>query len=123
MRSESVPDVPFGQVDDVVAAGMTHSGEGVVFATDHDAGTARSGVSLERRIDSVGRAGDLETVVTEDKMESVTLRPTVVIADATKVDRTLRLLNKAESACLISRSVESRISLEPTVTVDHQVGT
>jgi organic hydroperoxide reductase OsmC/OhrA len=57
------------------------------------------------------------------RMESVTLRPTVVIADETKVDRTLRLLNKAESVCLISRSVDSTISLEPTVTADHQVGT
>ncbi|MEE8376219.1 MAG: OsmC family protein [Acidimicrobiia bacterium] len=57
------------------------------------------------------------------RMESVTLRPTVVIADETKVDRTLRLLNKAESVCLISRSVDSAISLEPTVNVVHQVGT
>ncbi len=57
------------------------------------------------------------------RMESVTLRPKVVIADETKVDRTLRLLNRAESVCLISRSVDSTISLEPTVTVDHQVGT
>lgn len=57
------------------------------------------------------------------KVESITLRPRVVIADESKVDRTLRLLDKAERVCLISRSVESEITLEPRVLVDHQVGT
>jgi organic hydroperoxide reductase OsmC/OhrA len=57
------------------------------------------------------------------EIESVTLRPRVVIADESKVDRTLRLLSKAESVCPISRSVASEILLEPTVTVDHHVGT
>jgi organic hydroperoxide reductase OsmC/OhrA len=47
----------------------------------------------------------------------VTLRPTVVIGDEAKIERTLRLLHKAEEACLISRSVSSQIILEPTVEV------
>jgi organic hydroperoxide reductase OsmC/OhrA len=57
------------------------------------------------------------------KIENVTLRPRVVIADESEVDRTLRLLTKAESVCLISRCVASEILLEPMVMVDHQVGT
>ena len=49
--------------------------------------------------------------------DTVTLRPRVVIDDESKVERTIRLLHKAEAACLISRSVASEIVLEPTVEV------
>ncbi len=49
--------------------------------------------------------------------ETVTLRPRVVIDDEAKIERTLRLLHKAEEACLVSRSVASKIILEPTVEV------
>lgn len=49
--------------------------------------------------------------------DKVTLRPRVVIDDESKVERALRLLHKAESVCLISRSVSSEIVLEPTVEV------
>ena len=45
----------------------------------------------------------------------VTLRPSVVVADEAHIDRTLRILQKAEAACLISRSVASEIVMEPTV--------
>ena len=51
------------------------------------------------------------------KIESVTLRPLIVIGDETKVDRAKRLIEKAEAVCLISRSVESRIDLEPQIEV------
>ena len=56
----------------------------------------------------------------EDRMfafDTVTLRPRVVIADGSKTERTIRLLLKAEAACLIRRSVTSEIVLEPTVEV------
>ena len=49
--------------------------------------------------------------------DKVTLRPRVVIADETKVERTLRLLHKAEAVCLVSRSVASEVTIEPTVEV------
>ena len=55
--------------------------------------------------------------------DRVTLRPRVVIEDESKVERTLRLLAKAESACLISRSVSSEIVLEPTVEVRESSAT
>ncbi|MEA1903619.1 MAG: OsmC family protein [Actinomycetota bacterium] len=57
------------------------------------------------------------------RIESITLRPSVVIEDESKVDRTLRLLTKAEAVCLISRSIDTTIELEPEVSVRHQVGT
>lgn len=58
-------------------------------------------------------------LVRDDKrlyaFDLVTLRPRVVVADEAHVERTLRILDKAEKACLISRSVASEIVLEPTV--------
>jgi organic hydroperoxide reductase OsmC/OhrA len=50
------------------------------------------------------------------RMSEVTLRPKVVVSDPRKVDRALRLLDKAESVCLISRSIEAKVHLEPEVT-------
>ena len=52
----------------------------------------------------------------------VTLRPRVLINDESKIERTLRLLHKAEEACLVSRSVLSQIVLEPTVEVREAAG-
>lgn len=53
------------------------------------------------------------------KMNRVTLRPRVVVADASMIEKATKLLEKAESVCLISRSVNSEITMEPTV-VAHQ---
>lgn len=49
--------------------------------------------------------------------DTVTLRPRVVIADESKIERALRLLHKAETVCLVSRSVASAVTIEPTVEV------
>lgn len=54
-------------------------------------------------------------------IESVTLRPRVVIADPDRVDKAHRLLDKAENACLVSRSVSSEITMEATVEVAERV--
>lgn len=48
------------------------------------------------------------------RMDRITLRPTIKVP-ATQVDRALRIIEKAERACLISRSVNSEILLEPDV--------
>ena len=56
----------------------------------------------------------------EDRLyafDRVTLRPKVVIGDESKVERTIRLLHKAESVCLVSRSVSSEIVLEPIIEI------
>lgn len=55
-------------------------------------------------------------------MPRITLRPRIVINDESKVDKTLRLIEKAEQVCLINRSINSEVFLEPTVLV-YQVGT
>jgi len=51
------------------------------------------------------------------QMVEITLRPRVTIADPAMTDKTLRLLDKAERVCLISRSIKSQVSLEPRVEV------
>ncbi len=56
----------------------------------------------------------------EDRLyaiDRVTLRPRVVIDDAGKAENAVRLLHKAEKACLTSRSVQSEVVIEPEVEV------
>lgn len=48
-------------------------------------------------------------------IDRITLRPTVVISADSNLDKTYRLLEKAEEACLIGRSIVSERVLEPTV--------
>jgi len=48
-------------------------------------------------------------------IDRITLRPTVVISADSNPDKTHRLLEKAEEACLIGRSILSERILEPTV--------
>ncbi len=47
----------------------------------------------------------------------VVIQPLLHIAEPSEKERALRLLEKAERACLISRSVKSQIELEPEVLV------
>jgi peroxiredoxin-like protein len=83
---------------------------------------ARSGVEvLDYSDEAVGHL-----VRGEDglySIESVTLRPTIVISEDSKPDRAERLIEKAERACLISRSISSDVELEAKVLQTHHVGT
>jgi len=51
------------------------------------------------------------------RMERVTLRPHVVIGPDASPERAQRLLEKADRACLVSRSVCSEVIVEPTIEV------
>lgn len=55
------------------------------------------------------------------RIESVTLRPHILIADPAQLERAHRLIEKAERACLISRSVSADIRLLPTIEVAELV--
>lgn len=50
-------------------------------------------------------------------MTRIVLRPKVVVADASQVDRARRILEKAEKHCLISSSMKTRVEMEPEVAV------
>lgn len=61
----------------------------------------------------------------EDRLYSIdkiTLRPKVVIGAHEDLEKTRKLLRKAEQTCLITRSVSSEIVLEAQVLVAHKVG-
>ncbi|MDX1447828.1 MAG: OsmC family protein [Acidimicrobiia bacterium] len=64
--------------------------------------------------DAVGR------LIREDslyRMDRVVLRPRITITDPEQLERAHRLIQKAERACLISRSISAEIVLEPTIGV------
>lgn len=61
--------------------------------------------------------GTLETTDEGMQITGIVLRPHVTINDEARVDRVTRILEKAEKHCLISNSMKSLITLEPTVTV------
>lgn len=50
-------------------------------------------------------------------MTEITLKPVLVIDDETKRDRALRILDKAENACLISNSIKTVVHLESTIEI------
>ena len=61
--------------------------------------------------------GKLEVVEGKYLMTEVTLKPAVVVPGNEDIERAIRIVQKAEAACLISNSVKSKVILEPTVTI------
>lgn len=61
--------------------------------------------------------GTLEKVEKGYRFTRVRIRPTLTLNSEEQRERGLRMLEKAERACLISRSVSSEITLEPDVRV------
>lgn len=47
----------------------------------------------------------------------IVLSPKLVIQDENQKDKALRILQKAEEACLITRSIKTEVKLEPTIAV------
>lgn len=64
-----------------------------------------------------GSKGILEKIDGKFLISEVLLFPEVVITDQSKRERTERILEKAEKACLISNSVTSKITMEVKVIV------
>ncbi|MCC8427210.1 OsmC family protein [Mucilaginibacter sp. UR6-11] len=62
-------------------------------------------------------AGKLEQVDGKFMMSEIVLEPTVTIADEKDRERAERVLQKSETACLISNSVKSKITMVPTIIV------
>lgn len=61
--------------------------------------------------------GKLEQVDGKFLMTEVILEPEVTIRQEEDRERTLRILQKTEAACLISNSIKSTITMLPTITV------
>lgn len=61
--------------------------------------------------------GVLEKEDGKFKMTEITLKPVLVIDDETKRERALRILDKAEAACLISNSIKTVVHLDALVEI------
>lgn len=61
--------------------------------------------------------GKLEQVEGKFMMSEIILEPTVTIADEKDRERAEKVLRKSESACLISNSVKSKVTMIPTITI------
>ena len=62
--------------------------------------------------------GKLEQVDGKFLMTEIILEPTVTIADEKDRERTERVLQKSEAACLISNSVKSKIIMNPIIKIN-----
>lgn len=56
--------------------------------------------------------GVLEKVDGKFMMSAVILKPWIELTDESKTDRAIRLLEKAEAACLITNSIKSTVTLD-----------
>lgn len=61
--------------------------------------------------------GKLEFVDGKYLMSEVILQPTIVISSEDHREKATKVIHKAEAACLISNSINSKIILEPTINV------
>jgi peroxiredoxin-like protein len=65
--------------------------------------------------------GILEKVDGKFLMTEITLHPEVTIAEEDNTNRALRIMEKAENACLISNSIKTTVHLNAKVNLDTQV--
>lgn len=61
--------------------------------------------------------GKLESIEGKLMMSEILLQPTVVIHNEKYIDKTTRILKKAEDACLISHSIKTEITMEINIEV------
>jgi peroxiredoxin-like protein len=62
--------------------------------------------------------GVLEKVEGKYLMTEIILKPTITIKDEKDRDRAERIVQKSESACLISNSIKSKVTMEVTIKVE-----
>ena len=74
-----------------------------------------SGLSYEDL--TVKATGKMEKVEGKFVMSEIILEPRLTIAKEKDTDKAMRIMEKAENACLITRSIKTSIVLEPQVMV------
>ena len=73
--------------------------------------------NLEFKEFSCNSTGLLDQVEGKFLMTEVILNPTLVIVKEEDKEKALRVLEKSEKACLISHSINSKVTLNSTVTI------
>ena len=66
---------------------------------------------------TVKATGKMEKVEGKFMMSEIILEPELVISEEKDTDKAIRIMEKAENACLITRSIKTSIVLEPNVLV------
>ncbi|HEX6878722.1 MAG TPA: OsmC family protein, partial [Terriglobales bacterium] len=83
-------------------------------------------ISEHSKFDSVALDVTVDGTIEKEsggfRFTSVTVKPVLTVASDEDRDKGLKLLLKSEAACLISRSLNSHVSVEPTVQVSKLVG-
>lgn len=69
---------------------------------------------------SIKASGSLEKENGKYKMAKITLNPTLILEDESKKDKAMRILEKSDAACLISRSINSEIELNPQIEIQNK---
>jgi len=72
---------------------------------------------LEFESFSCNAVGKLEMVEGKYKMSEITLMPLLKIANDQSEEKALKVLTKAETACLITNSINSKIIFKPAVEI------
>jgi organic hydroperoxide reductase OsmC/OhrA len=76
-------------------------------------------MAASSRIDVLAYQDDAEAVMPEDqkpmRITRVTLRPRIVVAAGTDLERVGRLVARAHDACFIANSLSSEVVVEPTI--------
>lgn len=62
--------------------------------------------------------GKLDKVDGKFLMTEILLSPVLVIKNADQTEKARRVIEMSEKACLISNSINSKITLDPTITVE-----
>lgn len=70
---------------------------------------------------SCSSKGKLEQIEGKFLMSEVILEPKLKITNSNDIEKAGRILEKSEKACLISNSVNSKITLKPIVEVSEEV--
>lgn len=70
---------------------------------------------------SVHAVGTMSNASGKFSITEIILKPKLVIADADKEKKAHRILEKAEEACLITRSINTKVILEPEVLITESV--
>ncbi len=81
-----------------------------------------AGSKLEFQGIEVAVEGILERDPGGYRFTTVTLRPVVIVFTENETERALRLIEKAERICLITRSLSSKIEVDPKVLSEKPVG-
>lgn len=111
-----------------VASPPQFGGPGQIWSPEH-LYVAALASCLMTTFRAIAAASDVEVVTYRDhagghltrdenrlfRVDEVTLRPEIIITDASKLDKARRILDKAEKACLVSRSVNTVVSLEGSI--------